>query len=104
MTAVARPSRPPAPRPDPFADPDRLDLTRPDNRHLAFGWATHFCLGAPLARMEGTIAFAALLRRLRGLALADPAPAWRDILILRGLVSLHVAFEPGPPHGEKGRA
>lgn len=80
-----------------FADPDRLDLTRPDNRHLAFGWATHFCLGAPLARMEGTIALAALLRRLRGLALADPTPAWRDVLILRGLVSLRVTFAPGRP-------
>lgn len=78
-----------------FADPDRLDLVRPDNRHLAFGWSTHFCLGAPLARMEGRIAFATLLRRLPGLALADAAPSWREILILRGLTSLAVTFNPG---------
>lgn len=86
-----------------FADPDRLRLTRPDNRHLAFGWAAHFCPGAPLARMEGAIAFEALLRRLRGLALADPAPAWRDILILRGLVSLEVTFAPGRRDDAKGK-
>lgn len=78
-----------------FTDPDRLDLTRPDNRHLAFGWSTHFCLGAPLARMEGRIAFTTLLRRLPGLALADASPKWREILILRGLTSLAVTFDGG---------
>lgn len=86
-----------------FADPNRLDLTRPDNRHLAFGWSTHFCLGAPLARMEGRIAFATLLRRLPNLALADAAPSWREILILRGLTSLAVTFSPGgTPGSSKG--
>ncbi len=82
--------------PDRFPDPDRLDLTRTDNRHLAFGWAAHFCFGAPLARMEGQIAFAALLRRLRDLAL-EPAPlTWRENLGLRGLTALPVRFAPGP--------
>jgi cytochrome P450 len=52
---------------EPLPDPDRLDLLRPDNRHLAFGWAAHFCFGAPSARMESQIAFKALLADLRGL-------------------------------------
>jgi cytochrome P450 len=78
-----------------FPDPDRLDLTRPDNRHLAFGWAAHFCFGAPLARVEGQIAFATLLRRLPELRL-EPGPlGWRQNLGLRGLTALPVAF--GPP-------
>ena len=75
-----------------FADPDKLDLTRKDNRHLAFGWAAHFCFGAPLARMEGQIAFAALLRRLPGLALETERLEWRENLGLRGLKALPVRF------------
>jgi pimeloyl-[acyl-carrier protein] synthase len=51
--------------PNRFPDPDRLDLLRSDNRHLAFGWAAHFCFGAPLARMEGQIAFNTLLSRFK---------------------------------------
>ena len=49
--------------PNRFPDPDRLDLLRLDNRHLALGWAAHFCFGAPLARMEGQIAFKAAIPR-----------------------------------------
>jgi pimeloyl-[acyl-carrier protein] synthase len=80
--------------PERFLDPDRLDLDRADNRHLAFGWAAHFCFGAPLARMEGRIAFEVLLGRLAGLSL-DPAPlAWRTNSGLRGLVALPVHFRP----------
>ncbi|GAA0336730.1 cytochrome P450 [Sphingomonas oligophenolica] len=75
-----------------FADPDRLDLERQDNRHLAFGWAAHFCFGAPLARMEGRIAFKALLGRLPDLALGEGKLEWRENLGLRGLKSLPVTF------------
>jgi len=75
-----------------FPDPDRLDLTRTDNRHLAFGWAAHFCFGAPLARMEAQIAFDTLLLRLPGLAL-DTAPLrWRPNLGLRGLTELRIRW------------
>jgi pimeloyl-[acyl-carrier protein] synthase len=80
--------------PERFADPDRLDLGRPDNRHLAFGWAAHFCFGAPLARIEGQIAFSTILRRLPDLRL-EPGPlVWRENLGLRGLTILPVAFTP----------
>jgi pimeloyl-[acyl-carrier protein] synthase len=78
--------------PDRFADPDRLDLERTDNRHLAFGWAAHFCFGAPLARIEGQLAFAALLERLPRLRLATDQISWRSNLGLRGLTALPVRF------------
>jgi len=73
-----------------FAEPDRLDLRRADNRHLAFGWAAHFCFGAPLARMEARIAFETLLARLPDLALIDAPLVWRSNLGLRGLTALPV--------------
>lgn len=80
-----------------FPDPDRLDLTRADNRHLAFGWAAHFCFGAPLARMEGQIAFVALLQRLKNPVLAQHPLEWRDNAGLRGLTALNITFDPGMP-------
>jgi cytochrome P450 PksS len=78
-----------------FADPDALDLAREPNRHLAFGLGSHYCLGAPLARLEGQVAIATLLRRLPGLRLAVPRASlrWRSGLVLRGLKSLPVEFE-----------
>jgi pimeloyl-[acyl-carrier protein] synthase len=78
-----------------FPDPDRLDLLRPDNRHLAFGWAAHFCFGAPLARMEGQIAFKKLLRRLSCPTLNNNILEWRANAGLRGLTMLNINFSPG---------
>ncbi len=73
-----------------FNDPDTLDLARTPNRHLSFGLGGHFCLGAPLARLEARIAFAALLRRLPRLRLERPdrPPRWRRGMVFRGLESL----------------
>jgi cytochrome P450 len=75
-----------------FPDPDRLDVTRAENRHIAFGWGIHFCLGAPLARVEGQIAINTLLQRLPKLALGTDKPEYRQSLTLRGLSTLPVAF------------
>ena len=75
-----------------FPEPDRLDITRTDNRHVAFGLGIHFCLGAPLARVEGQIAINTLVSRLPKLALATDRPEYRQSLTLRGLTALPVAF------------
>ncbi len=78
--------------PERFPDPDRVDLAREDNRHVAFGWAAHFCFGAPLARTEGQVAFGSMLRRFSDIQLKPGPITWRTNLGLRGLVSLPVAF------------
>jgi hypothetical protein len=75
-----------------FPDPDRLILNRKDNKHLAFGWSSHFCFGAPLARMEGQISFEILLRRLRNLELTPGPLTWRENSGLRGLTAFPVTF------------
>jgi cytochrome P450 len=78
-----------------FRHADQLNLTRDDNRHMAFGYGVHYCVGAPLARMEGRIALSTLLRRLPGLHLAAPVETlhWRFNPILRGMQHLPVAWE-----------
>ncbi|MYV55946.1 cytochrome P450 [Streptomyces sp. SID3212] len=81
-----------------FEDPDRLDLARRDNQHLGYGHGIHYCVGAPLARLEGQAALGTLLTRLPDMRLAgDPADLrWRGGLIMRGLRTLPVQFTPLP--------
>jgi pimeloyl-[acyl-carrier protein] synthase len=78
--------------PERFPDPDRLDIRRKENRHVAFGFGAHFCFGAPLARIEGQIAFSTILRRLQNLQLKPGPITWRENLGLRGLTALPVSF------------
>ncbi|MFF2523641.1 cytochrome P450 family protein [Streptomyces liangshanensis] len=81
-----------------FEDPERLDLARRDNQHLGYGHGIHYCVGAPLARLEGQAALGTLLTRLPDVRLAaDPADLrWRGGLIMRGLRTLPVQFTPLP--------
>ena len=78
--------------PSRFPDPDRLDLGRDATGHLAFGHGIHYCLGAPLARLEGEVAFRALLSRYPALALAVPESSlrWRSSSLIHGLETLPV--------------
>lgn len=80
--------------PQHFSDPEVLDILRQENQHVAFGKGMHFCLGAPLARLEGQIAIGTLLQRLPNLHLASQPEQliWTSTPILRGLTSLPVTF------------
>lgn len=77
-----------------FADPEELDITRTMKRHLAFGHGIHMCLGAPLARVEGDVAFTTLLKRMPNLRLSIPREDvdWHFMLSSQGLTSLPVSF------------
>lgn len=88
MTVLAAANRDPAQ----FPDPDRLDITRQDNHHVAFGHGIHFCLGASLARAEGQLAIGTFLQRLPHVTRVDEAPQWRPAFTLRGLQRLPVTF------------
>ncbi len=81
-----------------FADPDRFDIGRQPNGHLAFGAGIHYCLGAPLARLEAEVAFTRLLQRYPHLEMADTPPSWRKLINLRGLDSLRLRL-PQPSAG-----
>jgi cytochrome P450 len=85
--------------PEHFPDPDRLDVSRQNNRHLAFGWGPHLCFGAPLARTEGQIALSTIFRRLRNLALEPVSLVWRQNMSFRGLEALPVRFERAASYG-----
>jgi cytochrome P450 len=75
-----------------FPDPDRLKLDRDPNPHIAFGYGPHYCIGAPLARLEGQIAFPRLLERLQDLRIAEAPLEWSDNLVLRGVKRLQLSF------------
>ena len=76
-----------------------MDIRREDNKHLAFGRGIHFCLGAPLARLEANIAFSTLFRRFERLTLLSDEPDWRPQIYLRGLKALAIRFRPIPASG-----
>jgi cytochrome P450 len=73
-----------------FAEPERFDIGRRESTHVAFGHGIHYCLGAPLARLEGQIAFGTLLRRYPEMRLADDKLAWRPGVLMHGLERLPV--------------
>jgi cytochrome P450 len=76
--------------PEVFADPGRLDITRSPNPHLAFGAGLHYCLGAPLARIEAAVALRALLQAFPVLRVAEGGVRWRSLTALRGLDKLEL--------------
>ncbi len=84
-----------------FHEPERFDIRRSPNPQLAFGGGLHYCVGAPLSRLEAQLAFEALLRRFPHLALAEPdaAPRWRPMINLRGLEALWVRGGAKPVSG-----
>ena len=82
--------------PDQFQAPDRLDVGRREQNHVAFGRGIHHCLGAPLARLEGRVVLETLIERFGSISLLGDRPAFRNSVVLRGLESLPVAAAPAP--------
>ena len=80
------------PRSDPFEEPDALDVERKQNNHVSFGYGRHYCIGAPLARLEIEIAINMILSRFPSLRLASPEVEWYDNFGQRFLKSLPVVF------------
>jgi len=78
--------------PEVFTNPERLDITRTGKPHLSFGMGMHYCLGAPLARLEGQVAVQTLVRRYPNLRRLDDTPQWRDTISFRGLQSLPLSL------------
>jgi cytochrome P450 len=76
--------------PNRFAEPDRLDVARDPNPHLGFGYGLHYCLGAPLARLETAIALSRLLDQRARIELAGDPPRWRPNLLGRAVEGLEV--------------
>jgi len=89
LTMLAAANRDPAEYPE----PDRFDITRRDVHHRSFGGGAHFCLGAPLARLEGQLAIAAFFQRFPRVRLADEALEWRAFPAFRGLARLPIVVE-----------
>ena len=75
---------------DTFPNPDSFDLTRDPNPHLAFGFGSHYCIGAPLARLEAQIAIPAILKRWSKIELLDPQPAFRHHTSQRNPIQLQL--------------
>ena len=73
-------------------EPDRFDITRQEARHIGFGYGAHYCLGAPLARLEGQLALQTMLRRFSTLQLASTTLDWHATVAFRGLRALPVTF------------
>ena len=78
--------------PQRFPEADRLEIRRKDNHHLAFGWSTHHCFGAPLARLQGELAFSALLERMGSARMMESVRWRKDVGAFRGLESLRIEF------------
>ena len=75
-----------------FPDPDRFDIQREGNKHIAFGYGIHFCLGAPLARLEGAVVINTILQRLPEITLVTDTLNWRHDIAIRSLDALPVTF------------
>ena len=88
--------------PEMFTDPDRLDIRRKNNKHIAFGHGEHYCIGAMLARMEAEIAIGAMVKRFPKMRLKSKRVKWNRNIIFRGLRDLRVMLTPSPSGRGRG--